>query len=223
MKSSSLALGWPVSGSRACRWMMAAPARAASIERLGDFLRRHRQMRAHGGRVDRARDRAGDDDFACHAASPNRDRRTLVRRPSCAIIFKSYDIKSNIDFRECNMLRKRHCSSERRRGRAGRLGPRLESAAHLHGDRAGGQHHGRRAEAEPEAAHGLQRAAPAGGMPRPQAGGARARASSRSPCRARRCSARAWTCSARSTGFPCCWARRRRSCRATSPSPWPAM
>jgi hypothetical protein len=32
--------------------------------RIGDFLRRHRQVRRHRRRVDRARDGAGDDDFA---------------------------------------------------------------------------------------------------------------------------------------------------------------
>ena len=62
MKASGRWSGLPVTGSRACRWMIAAPASGRRDRRLGDLLRRHRQMRRHRGRVDRSGDGAADDD-----------------------------------------------------------------------------------------------------------------------------------------------------------------
>ena len=70
MNTAGSGVGAPVSGSRACRWMIAAPASAASIDAARDLLRRDRQIVRHAGRVDRAGDGATDDDLAGHRVSP---------------------------------------------------------------------------------------------------------------------------------------------------------
>ncbi len=54
------------------RIMQFHPERARFDRTLGDLVRRHRQVRGHRGRVNRAGDRTTDDDFVglAHAASP---------------------------------------------------------------------------------------------------------------------------------------------------------
>ena len=61
MNTSGLGVGLPSSGLRACRWMMVAPASAASIDCSADLRRRQRQMRRHRGSVDRPGGRTRDD------------------------------------------------------------------------------------------------------------------------------------------------------------------
>ena len=70
-KSSGSGVGAPVSGSRACRWTIAAPACAAPIALVSDLVRRDREVRGHRGHMDRARDRAADDDLASAHAIPS--------------------------------------------------------------------------------------------------------------------------------------------------------
>ena len=81
MNTSGSGVGRPSFGSRACRCTIAAPASAAPIAPSRDLLRRDRQVRAHGRRVDRAGHRAGDDHLVGGLA---RGGRHDVHSPICS-------------------------------------------------------------------------------------------------------------------------------------------
>src|ERR1700744_5656076 len=70
MKTDASDDGRPSFGSRACKCRMAAPG-LGGIDRLRrDLVGRDRQRIRHGRRVDRARNRATDDDLRHWSVSP---------------------------------------------------------------------------------------------------------------------------------------------------------
>ncbi len=81
MNTAGSGVGEPVCGSRACRWMMAAPASAASIEERAISSGVIGRVVRHAGRVDRAGDGATDDDLAGHGSL-----RVASRSPMCTPI-----------------------------------------------------------------------------------------------------------------------------------------
>ncbi len=91
MNTSGSAVGRPSRGSRAWRWRIGR-SRLDRLDRLvGDLVRRDRQVRRHRRRVDRAGDRAADDDLRSrcrHGGPPLARRQATTRRtrprPACA-------------------------------------------------------------------------------------------------------------------------------------------
>ena len=62
--------GWPVFGIARMQMHDRRACLGGADRRVGDLLRRHRQIRRHGRRVDGAGDSAGDDDLPAHVQSP---------------------------------------------------------------------------------------------------------------------------------------------------------